>query len=291
MATPANSEDGRCGMADASTEGVCGLAGSPSWMDTYIATQAFNPPKDTYGEMDESIAGIPLHTVGGIKYMFAAPDTLLACPTNATFDTRQLGEGAGEGAVLYVHGRDVDLAGIAEHLATMATVCGRRVYAFDPPGYGRSAGQITDSWAAAARLVAAQIDGPVVVWGHSMGAWAAAEIGKDAAVVGVVLEAAFTSLFAARQGWMPWSGQLVGLDRLCVADTLAQPGAPVAIVHGEDDSVVAPSHAFANAAAAHGVGRLRALYFVPGVGHAVFFSAAPVFATIIREMFNEKKRS
>jgi fermentation-respiration switch protein FrsA (DUF1100 family) len=82
----------------------------------------------------------------------------------------------------------------------------------------------------------------VVLWGESLGSGVATKIATERRTAGVVLSAPFTS--AARRGqevfWFLPVGLLL-LDRFDNRSRIASIGAPLLIVHGENDTVV-PAH-------------------------------------------------
>lgn len=110
------------------------------------------------------------------------------------------------------------------------------------PGRPTEAGLLTDGEAALAWLVQ-RGDGPVVLYGESLGSGVATALAGNPVVRGVVLEAPFTSLVdIARRRYPILPVRLLLADRYPNSDRIAGIGAPVLIVHGDRDTVIPVAH-------------------------------------------------
>jgi len=124
------------------------------------------------------------------------------------------------------------------------------------PGYGRSAGQasettITQAVVAAYDWARARPDvdpGRIVAYGRSVGGGAACQLAARRPVAALVLESTFTSVRAFARGFGA-PGFLVRdpFDNLAV---VREYRGPLLLLHGSHDEIIGPSHSQALAAAA-----------------------------------------
>jgi hypothetical protein len=134
------------------------------------------------------------------------------------------------------------------------------------PGSPTEEGLYHDGRAALSFL--AQAGGPpsrIVLYGESLGSAVAVQLATEQSVAAVVLEAPFTSTadVAASHYWfMPV--QYMVLDRFETKGKIARVGAPLFIIHGEEDRVVPADHGRALFAAASEPKEAR---FIPAAGH------------------------
>jgi hypothetical protein len=155
-----------------------------------------------------------------------------------------------KGTVIFVHGN----AGNAMNRVVFAASirdAGYRPILMEYPGYGARAG--TPSEAALAkevqevvRLAAAETEGPVYLWGESMGAAVVASaLGSDPTlpVAGVLLITPWNNLPDLAQSiyWFAPVKYMVR-DRYDSAANLAKYRGPVVILMAEQDSVIPPTH-------------------------------------------------
>jgi uncharacterized protein len=129
---------------------------------------------------------------------------------------------------------------------------GLNVFIYDYRGYGQSTGQpseqgvYVDAETAWAWLVENQgIDpGRIILFGRSMGAAIAAELGRRVNAGGLILESSFTSvpdIGAEVYRWLPV--RLLARIDFPTADYVAESLSPVLIVHSPDDEIIAFAHA------------------------------------------------
>ena len=116
-------------------------------------------------------------------------------------------------------------------------------------------------------------EGRPAVLGISLGTAVAVELAAARPVAALVLDAPFTSLpdavLASRGIWLPGFLYRSVFDSL---SSIRSVGAPVLVMHGEDDGLVPPSRGRAlYAAAPCKAGSL----FLPSVGHTVLESRVP----------------
>jgi len=190
--------------------------------------------------------------------------------------------GSARATVLYLHGNAENLSSHI-HLARWLPGRGYNLLALDYRGYGRSEGRASvaglhqDVQAALAWL-AEHDDGPLVLYGHSLGGsvaiHAAATSPHRVRIAAVIADSAFASYRGiAReklgQLWLTWPLQwplswLIS-DRYAALPVVGQLSPiPLLLIHGERDPVVPPHHAESLFAAA---GEPRALWRIPQGGH------------------------
>lgn len=147
------------------------------------------------------------------------------------------------GAVLYFHG-NAGLMSIPPWLRTAAD--GLAIYAPEYPGYGAHAttrpSEAGVHAAADAAYAAARADGfapeAIYAWGNSLGGAAAAHLAARRPLGGLVMHAAFASVFTVVA---PWAGALArrcGADMFSNVDALRRVECPVAFVHSRDDRLI-----------------------------------------------------
>ena len=160
--------------------------------------------------------------------------------------------------LLYLHGARWDVRGSAHRMRRMHEL-GFAVLGVDYRGFGQSTpGLPSESLAqedarAAWDWLGRQHPGlPRYVFGHSLGGaiavqlaanLAAPQAGKGSAVAGLIVEGSFTSISeVVRQfkwGWLPVAPLIT--QRFAAGEYIAQVKAPVLVVHGEQDSLIAPA--------------------------------------------------
>ena len=121
---------------------------------------------------------------------------------------------------------------------------GLAVLAYDYRGYGRSEGSPTeagayrDSEAAYDHLRAAGVAPErIVCFGESLGGAVSIRLATERPCAGVAVVASFTSLREVARVHYGLLGTVVG-DRFDVGDRLARLGAPLLVVHGDQDEIV-----------------------------------------------------
>ena len=145
--------------------------------------------------------------------------------------------------ILWFHGNAGNLTGRAEMAVELAKR-GASVFVFDYRGFGKSAGEASESKLffdslAAFDFVRANTSAPVVLYGESVGGPYAAYVAKERKqknVRAVILENTFPSL-------MDLGNALYGLGwtaprALRTTDWLNEAGAPVLVMHGTHDAVI-----------------------------------------------------
>lgn len=134
------------------------------------------------------------------------------------------------------------------------------------PGSPTEDGLYHDGRAALSFLAAAGVPpSRIVLYGESLGSAVAVQMATEQSVAALVLESPFTSTadVAASHYWfMPV--QYMVLDRFETKEKIARVGAPVFIVHGEEDRIVPADHGRALFAAASEPKEAR---FIPAAGH------------------------
>jgi fermentation-respiration switch protein FrsA (DUF1100 family) len=190
--------------------------------------------------------------------------------------------GRGPVTVLYTYGNGETMGAVVRGAPwrRMMRDLGVNVFLWDYPGYGRSPGRPGEAAlyagqrAALAYLRSRPGVDPhrIVVWGHSLGAFVAAEVAGDGSAAAAVLQAPGASVREAARdvlGWLPpvyWLYRLLpGLPRepYDTLQKLPRVPVPVLIVHGEADHVLPVRHGRLLSRAAPGV----TLVTVPGAGH------------------------
>ncbi|MEZ4399971.1 MAG: alpha/beta hydrolase [Kofleriaceae bacterium] len=202
-----------------------------------------------------------------------ATDLRVAVP-GATLHARLHAAAAARCTLLLFHGNGEVVADYDDSAARFA-LAGARLVVADYRGYGDSAGTptlralITDAPVVAA-AVAQACPGPLVIMGRSLGGAAAHALYRDppAGTVGFVLESALFDVAALvrRRG----IARAVGPAERAVLDPaawLAAGRAPLLVLHGELDQIIAPSEARAALAAAGAAADAKTLVPIAGRGH------------------------
>ncbi|MEC5397013.1 alpha/beta hydrolase [Uliginosibacterium sp. H1] len=152
--------------------------------------------------------------------------------------------------LLYLHGARWDVRGSAGRMRRMQEL-GFSVLGVDYRGFGRSSGELPsedtayeDARQAWAWLAKNHPDRPRYVFGHSLGGAIAIDLAANVADLdGLIVEGTFTSIPAVvssfKWGWLPVSPLIT--QRFDSASKIAKVKAPVLIVHGGNDSLIAPA--------------------------------------------------
>lgn len=180
--------------------------------------------------------------------------------------------GGGEGPVaLLFHGNGQINATNLERME-LARRLGYRVVAMEYRGYNGNAGRpaeaalVGDGEALLERLRAEGVQpGDVVVWGYSIGAAVAAQLGARHGFGALVLEAPFLSLRRLAAELYPGAPvRWLLLDPFLSSEAAPLIASPTLVVAGERDGIVPPAHGRALAALIPGA----AFVEVPQAGHA-----------------------
>jgi hypothetical protein len=156
--------------------------------------------------------------------------------------------------LLYLHGARWDVRGSAQRIRRMHEL-GFAVLGIDYRGFGQSSAALpsealaTEDAHAAWDWLGRQHPGQKrYLFGHSLGSAIAVNLAADLAaeqgdaLAGLMLEGSFTSMpDVVRQfkwGWLP-VGPLI-TQRFDAADRIGQVQAPVLVVHGSEDTLIAP---------------------------------------------------
>lgn len=185
------------------------------------------------------------------------------------------GEGAGP-VVLLLHG-NAQVNGWNLDRIELARSLGLRTVAMEYRGYNGNPGQpseaalVGDARALLAQLAAEGTPAEeIVLWGYSIGAAIAVQIGVDRRFNGILLEAPFLSLRALVADLYPFAPVRWLLRDPFLSDEAAPAiASPTLVVTGEEDAVVPTAHARALAAL---VPDAR-LATIPGAGHADLVAA------------------
>jgi len=146
--------------------------------------------------------------------------------------------------VFYHHGNGEDLAGIRPRLEGLQRA-GYAVLAWDYPGYGISDGRPSEAlvlaiaeqlWEAIPEFWGYPHEN-VILYGRSLGAGPATWLASRHAAAGLVLEAAFTSVFRVPFPFNPLPWDI--FDNL---SRIGSVGCPVLVLHGARDEVVPFRH-------------------------------------------------
>ena len=145
---------------------------------------------------------------------------------------------------LYFHGNAGNLTHRVDHIEAIVEA-GTPMLIIDYPGYGKSDGSASEGGCyraadAAYEHLTGQGYSPeqIVLYGESLGTAAAVDLAARKPSAGVVLEAPFPSARAVAARVLPFLGPLVvsGLD---TGDKVANIKAPVFVLHGTQDQVIA----------------------------------------------------
>jgi hypothetical protein len=181
-------------------------------------------------------------------------------------------------ALLLFHGNGEVVADYDE-AASLFERAGARLAVVDYRGYGESSGApslgtlLSDARpvvdALAPQLTHEGRRLPLIVMGRSLGSAAAAELARAAPACGAgfVLESGFSDLlaFARRRGVRLDAVAEEDLQALCPKRKLAACNAPLLVLHGAEDTLIAPAEGVANHEAS--AARDKRLVLIPGRGH------------------------
>lgn len=146
--------------------------------------------------------------------------------------------------VLFAHGNAEDI-GHGKTFQDGIADLGFSVLAFDYPGYGLSSGKPSERGAYAAAHAAfrwlrdeADVEPEaIIVHGRSLGGGIATEIASTEEVGGLILESTFVSAYRVMT-----RARLLPFDQFENLTKLEEVAAPVLVIHGGQDRVVAPWH-------------------------------------------------
>ena len=147
-------------------------------------------------------------------------------------------------AVLFAHGNAEDLGHGQDHAARYAAL-GTSVLTFDYPGYGLSSGRPTEEGAYAAADAAYEFlvdslgfaPGSIIVHGRSLGGAVAVDLASRRTVGGLVIESSFVSAYRVLTR-IP----IAPVDQFESLKKMPRVDAPVLVVHGGRDAVIAEWH-------------------------------------------------
>jgi alpha-beta hydrolase superfamily lysophospholipase len=151
--------------------------------------------------------------------------------------------------LLFLHGVRWDVRASAPRMRRLHAL-GFSVLAIDYRGFGRSSPALPsetlvaeDARAAWDWLARTQPQAPRYLFGHSLGAAVAVRLAQEVDdEAGLIVEGAFTStpdvLRSTRWGWLPVAGLIT--QRFDAASRIVSVGSPVLVVHGGDDTMIAP---------------------------------------------------
>lgn len=184
----------------------------------------FFPPPPSYGDDLDGLVQADDATGGAI----------------AVYDRRTTGSAI---TVLFAHGNAEDLGDGVPFLERYLRL-GVSVLAFDYPGYGMSAGRPSEEGAyqaagAAYRYLVEEVGVPpesIVAHGRSLGGAVLVDLAGRKPVGGLVIESSFVSAYRVVTR-LP-----LPVDQFRSLDKLRSVRAPVLVIHGEEDEVVAPWH-------------------------------------------------
>lgn len=210
----------------------------------------------------------PAPTAGDLDAIGARP--LPGVAAQAAFVVEA--QGAAWGTAVVFHGNGGTALDRSYYVRALGAR-GLRVVLAEYPGYGGRPGSPSEAalvkdGAATVRAVREQFDGPVIVWGESLGAGVAAAVVAqipDGAVDAVVLVTPWDSLVETARasfGWLP-----VGLllrDRYDSVANLSGFEGPVAVAVAERDQVIATERGVALFDA---LGAPKRLWTFAGAGH------------------------
>jgi len=169
-------------------------------------------------------------------------------------------------AVLFAHGNAEDLGDLGPYLDAYRA-SGVSVLALDYPGYGTSTGTPSEAGAYAAADAAYDFladrlpgGGRIVTHGRSLGGAVMVDVAARRPVAGLVIESSFVSAYRVMTR-IP----LLPVDQFRSLRKLSAVDAPVLVVHGTADEVVAPWHGRRLAEAVPAA--RRRTFWVEGAGH------------------------
>jgi pimeloyl-ACP methyl ester carboxylesterase len=221
----------------------------------------FMPPREAYARTDEIL--------------------LIPRDSGGTIAAVHLPNPRARHTILFSHGNAENLGQDLPFLRAMRDA-GFSVMGYDYSGYGLSTGRPSE------RAAYADIDAAydyltrtagvpperIILHGRSLGGAVAADLASRRPVGGVVLESTFTT--AARVARIP-----VPFNRFRTIDKLRRVTAPVLVIHGTDDALVAFSHGQRLYAAARSP---KQRMWVDGAGHndVAWVAGTPYWHTLLR---------
>ena len=208
----------------------------------------FVPPPPSYGE----------DAHGLVRLVTAEGDTVAAVYLPATDAPL---------TVLFAHGNAEDVGDGRADMEAYRRL-GVSVLAFDYPGYGLSSGTPSESGAYAAAdaaydyleaqgFVGAQ---SIIAHGRSLGGGVMVDLAARRPVAGLVIESSFVSAYRVMTR-IP----ILPVDQFRSLEKLSDVHAPVLVIHGTDDEVIAPWHGQRLAEAVPA--ERRSTFWVEGAGH------------------------
>ncbi|TDR93378.1 alpha/beta hydrolase [Enterovirga rhinocerotis] len=175
----------------------------------------------------------------------------------------------GRALILYFHGNGGNLLNRAER-ARMLTEEGRGLLLVSYRGYSGAGGTPSEEGLrrdalAAYRFLSSYDPARIVVYGESLGSGVGVRLASERRVGGVILDAPFTSVpDVARRVFWYLPVDLLARDRYRSIDRIGAIGAPLLILHGEEDGLIPVALGERLFAAAKEPKRFVAL---PGVDH------------------------
>lgn len=147
-------------------------------------------------------------------------------------------------AVLFAHGNAEDIGHGAPHADRYARL-GVSILAFDYPGYGLSTGRSSEEGAYAAADAAYRwlrdergfAPEAIIVHGRSLGAAVLVDLASREPVGGVVIESGFVSAYRVMTRF-----PILPMDQFTSLAKMPAVRAPVLVIHGARDEVIAPWH-------------------------------------------------
>ena len=151
--------------------------------------------------------------------------------------------------LLYLHGARWDVRGSAHRMRRLHDL-GFSVLGIDYRGFGRSTATLPseslaaeDARAAWQWLAARHPGAPRYLFGHSLGGAIAVQLAADVPdLAGLMVEGSFTSMpdlvGSFKWGWLPLSPLIT--QRFDSRERIGLVRAPVLVVHGSEDTLVAP---------------------------------------------------
>lgn len=153
-------------------------------------------------------------------------------------------------AILYFHGNAGDLSGwqfVAEDLLPS----GLSIFIIDYRGYGKSTGSITEAGLYADADAALRFlnekkkikSDSVIIYGRSIGSGVAVDLASRKRCAGLVLESSYSSLATLANEKVPFFFPSFYLRaKFNNKDKINQVSAPIAFIHGADDTLIPPAH-------------------------------------------------
>ena len=200
--------------------------------DKFIESQVFFP--------DRELAGDPARY--GLRY----EDVWLHTPDGERLHAWWVPARPGSAIILFCHGNAGNISHRIDNLSRLNAI-GLGVLIFDYRGYGKSSGNISEKGfytdaetaLAKARELAAKNQGPLVVFGRSLGGIAAVHIGSGPGVDGLILESTFTHLGAMASSLFPIPGMEGWLkERFNAEKKIGAVTSPILFFHGDEDGIV-----------------------------------------------------